>query len=92
MDFLKKFFPYSFGTTEVSNLVIRTIIYVVAIIIGGVLLGIIGIVNGAIAALGIPVLPALIGALLGLVGSLIELYCIAGIVIMFLAHFKVLKD
>ena len=88
MDFLKKFFPYSFGTTEVSNLVIRTIIYVVAIIIGGVLLGLIGLLNGLIQ---IPLVTGLIGALLGLIGSLIELYCVAGIVIMFLAHFKVLK-
>ena len=89
MDFLKKLFPYSFGTKEVSDLVIRTIIYVVALIIGGVLLGIIGVITGLVQ---IPVVTDLIGILLGLIGGLVELYCTAGVVVMFLAHFKVIKD
>ena len=88
MDFLKKFFPYSFGTQEVSQLVIRTIIYIVAIIIGGVLLGLIGFLNGLIQ---IPLVTGLVGTLLGIIGSVVDVYCTAGIVIMFLAHFKVLK-
>jgi hypothetical protein len=89
MDFLKKLFPYSFGTKEVSNLVVRTIIYALALIIGGVLIGIIGLITGLVQ---IPVVTDLIGILLGLLGGLVELYCVAGSVVMFLAHFKVLKD
>ena len=88
MEFLKKLFPYSFGTKDTSNLVVRTIIYVVALIIGGVLLGLIGLITGLIQ---IPVVTELIGILLGLVGGLVELYCVAGVVVMFLAPFKVLK-
>ena len=88
MDFLKKFFPYSFGTKEVSQLVIRTIIYVVAAIIGGALIALIGILNGFIQ---IPLVTGLVGTLLGIIGTVVDVYCTAGIVIMFLAHFKVLK-
>lgn len=88
MDLLKKFFPYSFETTEVSHLVIRTIVYVVAAIIGGALLGLIGVLNGLIQ---IPLVTGIIGTLLSLIGAVIELYCTAGIVVMFLSHFKVIK-
>ena len=86
MDLLKKLFPFSFGTKEVSHLVVRTIIYILAIAIGGVLLGIIGIVTGLI-----PIVGLLVGIVLGVIGGLLELYCLIGIVLLFLAHFDVLK-
>ena len=82
MDILKKLFPLSFKMTgSVSNLVIGAIIYVVVGIVGGAALGLIGLLQ----------LP-LLGALLGIVGAVIDLYVVGGIVVMFLYHFKVLKD
>ena len=80
MDILKKFFPLSFKMTgSVANLIIGTIIYLV-----------IGIVFGAVQLLvsGIPV----VNVIVGLINSLVGLYTTGGIVIMFLYHFKVLKD
>ena len=80
MDILKKLFPLSFKMTgSVANLIIGTIIYLVAEIIVGVVLGLLG---------AIPV----VGVIVGLIASLVGLYTTAGIVVMFLYHFKVLKD
>lgn len=82
MDVLKKIFPLSWKFTgSVANLVIGVLVYLVVGIIGGVAIGIVGLIP----------LP-LLGTILGLVGGLIDLYVVGGIVIMFLAHFKVLKD
>ena len=82
MDILKKIFPLSWKFTgSVANLIIGVLVYLLVGIIGGV----------AIALVGIIPLP-LLGTLLSLVGALIDLYVVGGIVIMFLAHFKVLKD
>ena len=87
MDLLKKIFPISWKyQKEVKDLVIGIIIYVVAGIIGGVLLAIAGLFTG------IPVLGAILGILLRAVGAVIDLYVVAGIVIEVLLFTKVLKD
>ena len=80
METIKKIFPLSFKMTgSVANLIIGTIIYLVAEIIVGVVLGLLG---------AIPV----VGVIVSLVGALVGLYTVGGIVVMFLYHFKVLKD
>ena len=82
MDILKKLFPLSFKMVgSVSNLVIGTIVYLLGGVIAGVALRIVGLVP----------LP-LLGILLGAVGTVIGLYVLAGIVTLFLYHFKILKD
>lgn len=87
MDLLKKIFPISWKyKNEVKDLVIGIIIYLVAGIIGGVLLAIAGLFTG------IPVLGAILGILLRAVGALIDIYVIAGIVIEILLFAKVIKD
>ena len=81
MDFLKKLFPMSFACTgEVSTLVKTVIIYIVADIIVGLAVSLIGLA-------GIEILSILVGA----VGSIVGLYATAGIVFSFLVHFKVFK-
>lgn len=81
MDFLKKLFPMSFACTgEVSTLVKTVIIYIVADVIVGLAVSLIGLA-------GIEILSILVGA----VGSLVGLYATAGIVFSFLVHFKVFK-
>ena len=86
MDMLKKFFPYSFGAKDVTALVIKIIVYVVAMVAGGLLLGLIGLISG-----WIPVLGAIIGWILGAIGTVIEVYCVIGIVLSILDYLKVLK-
>ncbi len=81
MDILKKLFPLSFKfTQDVAHLVIGIIIYVVASILAGVVIGIVGLIN-------LPLLPIL----LRLLGALIEVYTVGGIVVQILAFTKVLK-
>lgn len=81
MDFLKKLFPMSFACTgDVSTLVKTVIIYIVANIIVGLAVKLIGLA-------GIEILSILVGA----VGSSVGLYATAGIVFSFLVHFKVFK-
>ena len=80
MDILKKLFPLSFKFTgSVANLIIGVLIYLVVDIVLGVVIGLLS---------SIPV----VGVIVSLIGSLIGLYTVGGIVIMFLSHFKVLKD
>ena len=81
MDFLKMLFPMSFACTgDVSTLVKTVIIYIVADILVGLAVSLIGLA-------GIEILSILVGA----VGSIVGLYATAGIVFSFLVHFKVFK-
>ena len=80
MDILKKIFPLSFKFLDsVANLVIGVLIYLVV----GILIGF---------AIKLLFLIPIVGLIFGIVGTLIDLYVLAGIVILFLAYFKVLKD
>ena len=76
---LKKFFPLSYKYSDtVSNLIIGILIYIVGDIVAGAVIGLLA---------AIP----LIGWLFGIIGSLVGLYCLAGIVIQILIVTKVLK-
>lgn len=86
MDILKKVFPYSFGAAEVKDLVIKIIVYIVAAFLAGVVLALAGLITG-----WIPVLGAVIGLLLSIVGGAVELYVLIGIVLLVLDYLKVLK-
>ena len=89
MDLLKKIWPMSFKNNDsVQNLVIGVVIYAVAAIIAGLILG----VSGLVAGLMPEMLGKLIGLVLGAIGSLIDLYCVGGIVFKFLAYFKVIGE
>jgi hypothetical protein len=88
MDFLKNFWPMSFKKNDsVSNLVIGVIVYVVVGIIAGLIIGLAGLLTG-----WIPVVGPVLGIILSAIGTLVEVYTVAGIVIKFLAYFNVLKD
>ena len=79
MDALKKIFPLSFKLTDsVANLIIGVLIYLVAGVVGCVVIGL-------TAALPI------VNIVCGLLGGLLDLYVLAGIVIQFLVFFKVLN-
>ncbi len=86
MDILKKIFPYSFGAAEVKDLVIKIIVYIVAAFLAGVVLAVAGLITG-----WIPVLGAIVGLLLSIVGGAVELYVLIGIILLVLDYLKVLK-
>ncbi len=82
MAALKKFFPlsYTFGQADLKSLIIGIVIYVLAGMILGALVGITAI---------IPVVGVI---LISILCPLIGLYCLAGIIIELLLYFGVLKD
>ena len=79
MDFIKKFWPFSFNTEDVKQLVIKAIIYVVIDIVLGTLIGLLANIQ-------------IVGVIFSILGSLLALYVTAGLVFLFLSYFKVLKD
>ena len=87
METLKKFFPLSFKyTKDVPNLIIGIILQILAIAVMAVLIWL------ATAIVGwIPVIGAIIGWALGVVSSLLGLYCLVGIIIQILVFAKVIK-
>ena len=81
MDFLEKFFPLSFRkSTQVKDLVIRILIYVVI----GFAVGLVGAVIGLLQI-------AVLDVIFGLIGSVVGAYTTAGIVIAILVHCNVIK-
>jgi len=78
MDMLKKFFPFSFKTANLRELIIRIAIYLVASVVIGALLGLLGKVP-------------LIGFVFNFVAGLVGLYCLVGVVLAVLDFLKMLK-
>ncbi|MBE6584010.1 MAG: hypothetical protein E7649_03365 [Ruminococcaceae bacterium] len=88
METLKKFFPLSFQRTDtVANLIVGILIYIVVGIVAGAVIWL-----ATLLGIWIPVIGAIIGWALGVVGTLVDVYCLAGIVIQILVFAKVLKD
>jgi len=88
METLKKFFPLSWKyAKEVADLVIGVIIYVVAAVIASAVIWLATLVTA-----WIPVVGGLVGIVLGLLGTLVDIYATAGIVILFLVKFNVIKQ
>lgn len=80
MDILKQIFPIAFKSADKNEFISSLVIHIILLIVGGALLGL-------IAALDV----AVINWLLGIVGSILELYCIAGIAISVLIFLKIMK-
>ncbi|MBR2293039.1 MAG: hypothetical protein IKA44_01855 [Clostridia bacterium] len=88
METLKKFFPLSFKRTDsIGNLIVGILLYLLVGIVAGALIWLATLIVG-----WLPVVGALIGWALGVVGGLIELYILAGIIIQILVFAKVIKD
>ncbi len=78
MEILKKLFPLSFQAQDMAQLIIYCLIYIVA----GTILGfVIGLLSK------IPIL----GLIFTLIASLVGIYIAAGLTILFLYYFKILK-
>ena len=78
MDFLKKYWPFSFETVNLSNLIVKTILYVV---LGAVFTILAGLLKNV----------AVLNVIFYIVTPLVDIYVTAGIIVMFLNYFKILK-
>ena len=89
MQYLKKFWSYSFKVEKknVSSLVVNLIVWVVAAFVAGLVLWLASFLTG-----WIPVLGWLIGVIVGILGSVVELYSLIGIVLSVLVYLDILKD
>ena len=89
MALLKKFWPYSFTVQKknVTSLVVNIIVQLVVAVVAGLLIWLATAITG-----WIPVLGWLLGILLGAVGTIVNLYCVIGIVLSVLNFCDVLKD
>ena len=79
MEMLKKFFPYSFKSTNVKELLIVLVIYIIADAVCGAVIGLFG---------KIPV----VGLLCGIVGTVVGLYFLVAIFLAILHFVGVFKE
>ena len=79
METLKKIFPLSFKYIgDIGKLIIGILVYLIVGALGGVLIGIVG---------AIPI----IGILAWILGTALDVYVVAGIIIEILAHCKIIE-
>ena len=75
---LRKYFPQAFASRDVRSLVITLITYAIFSFLAGIVLGLLS---------GIPIL----GIIFSVIGLMVELYCVAGIVLAILVFLKVVQ-
>jgi len=86
MEQLKKIFPFSFKRTDtVKDLIIGIVVYLCVGILAGLAIWLGGLVTG-----WIPVLGAVVGWVLKILGTLVDIYVVAGIIIKVLVYLKVI--
>lgn len=86
MDTLKKIFPRAFKTDSVGALVVNIIVFVVIGVIASILLGLTGLISGWIPGVGL-----LVAWLIGIAGTIVDLYVVIAIVLSILNFLKILK-
>lgn len=86
MDMLKKIFPRAFAADEQSKLVNALIFYVVVLVVGALVGWLVGTLLG-----WIPVIGFIVGLILKIAGTIVDVYAIGGIILTLLVYFKVLK-
>ena len=79
MDILKKIFPIAFKSGEKNEFIASLVIHGLALLFGGALLGLL--------AFGVPVLSVIVG----ITGTVVELYCLGGIALSILTFLKVIQ-
>ena len=89
MDLLKKIWAFYFTVKkkDVTSLVVNLIIWIIAAAIAGLVLWLATAITG-----WIPVVGWLVGILVGIIGTVVEIYSLVGIVLSILNFCDVLKD
>lgn len=90
MDAIKKIWAFSFTVQKknATSLVVNLIVWVLAAVIAGLLIGLAGWIGGLLPE----VLGGLIGWVLRIIGTIVDVYCVVGIVLAILNFCDVLKD
>ena len=78
MNLLKKYFPFSFGPADTKAFIITLVVYA---LVGGVVGFLIGILSHI----------WLIGWIFGIIGSLVDLYVLAGVILTILSFTGLIK-
>lgn len=86
MDMLKKLFPRAFAATEQAKLINALIVYIVIAVVGALVGFLVGTLLG-----WIPVIGLIVGLVLKIAGTIVDVYAIGGVVLTLLVYFKVLK-
>ena len=86
MDMLKKLFPRAFAATEQSKLINALIVYVIIAVVGALVGWLVGTLLG-----WIPVIGFIVGLILKIAGTIVDVYAIGGIILTLLVYFKVIK-
>lgn len=86
MDMLKKLFPRAFAATVQDKLINALIVYIVIAVVGALVGWLIGTLLG-----WIPVIGFIVGLILKIAGTIVDVYAIGGVVLTLLVYFKVLK-
>lgn len=86
MDILKKLFPRAFAATERDKLVNALIVYIVIALVGALVGWLISTLLG-----WIPLVGLLIGLILKIAGTIVDVYAIGGIILTLLVYFKVVQ-
>ena len=79
MDIIKAYFPFSFGTTDTTNMILKIAVHLIIGIVVGLVCTVIGFV---------PVVGGIVG---WLIGGIVGLYLLGGIALTVLDYFKVIK-
>ena len=75
---VKKYFPHAFKANDVKDLIIGLVVYALIAFVAGLVLGLLGI---------IPIL----GFIFRVIGWLVEIYCIAGVILSILVFLKIVQ-
>ncbi len=78
MDKLKQLFPLSFRGTEMKDMIVSVILYIVVAAIASVLIWVVALIP-------------IVNLVVGIVGTLVDIYVLVGIVLAVLNYFNVLK-
>lgn len=78
LDAIKKYFPHAFKANDVKSLIIGLVVYALIAFVAGLVLGFLGIIP-------------IIGFVFGVIGWLVEIYCIAGVILTILAFLKIVQ-
>lgn len=79
MDIIKAYFPFSFDTKDVQNMIMKIAVYLIIGIVVGLVCTVIGFV------------PVIGGIVAWLIGGIVGLYLLGGIALTVLDYYKVIK-
>ena len=78
MELLKQLWPFSFQTKNVSDLIVKAILYVVFATLFSILMGVLSKI-------------VVINVIMAIIGTIADIYLIIGLILLFLNYFKVIK-